>query len=82
MKNSMMAVAVVFAFAGCAHKAPPAASTTTTRTTTSTESSSGDAVKTDVTEKRIEHADGTQELQTTTKTDQVVPPTVTPAAIK
>lgn len=62
----------------CGHKPPPASSTTT-KTETSTENSAGEKSNSEVTEKHIEHPDGTQEVQTTTKTNEVKPPTMVPA---
>jgi len=65
----------------CGHKQPPA-STTTTKTETSTENSSGEKSNSEVTEKRTERTDGTQEVETTTKTNAVTPASTTPAPHK
>lgn len=62
----------------CGHKQAPA-STTTTKTETSTENSAGQKSNSEVTEKRVEQPDGTQQVQTTTKTNATTPPSTMPA---
>ena len=67
------ALLLTLTLGACGHSTPPA-STTTTKTETATENASGEKTKSEVTEKRVEHSDGTQEVQTSTKTKEVTPP--------
>ncbi|MBC7974985.1 MAG: hypothetical protein H7138_08370 [Myxococcales bacterium] len=58
--------------AGCGSKQAPA-STTTTKTQTTTQTPGGEKTHSDVTEKRVQHMDGSQDVQTTTTTNAVTP---------
>lgn len=59
---------------GCSSKPAPK-STTTTRTQTTVEAEDGTSTSTDVQEKRVEQADGTQDVEHTETVKQTIPPT-------
>ena len=69
-------LATTFLF-GCGGKPAPK-STSTTRTQTTVEAEDGTSTSTDVQEKRVEQADGTQDVETTKTVKQTIPATTTP----
>lgn len=77
--SKYLAVAILLTtfLIGCASKAAPK-STTTTSTQTTVESEDGSSTSTDVTEKRVEQADGTQDVEHTETVKQTIPATPPP----